>query len=72
MGFAGIRIHEEGLLVQPCLPAQIGRLAIHGLHYRGVSFDLILQDGQASVANPSAPITFPIYDRQGNRFPLPG
>jgi trehalose/maltose hydrolase-like predicted phosphorylase len=68
MGFAGIRLREDGLVVRPCVPVDLGDLTVHGLHFNGVSFDLSIQGGQALITNSSAPISFSIRDRAGNEL----
>ncbi len=65
MGFCGIRIREDGLLVEPCVPKELGAIAVRGLHYGGTSFDLEIEDGKAKISNPSKPISFAIRDRAG-------
>lgn len=66
MGYAGIRIREDGLVIQPCVPEQLGDLVVRGLHYGGVRFDLVVQNGQVRVENASGPLPFRLSDRQGN------
>lgn len=65
MGFAGVRMQSDGLVVHPCLPPEIGRLQIVGMHYQGVCFDLSVEGHTVSVANASAPLPFRILDRCG-------
>ena len=60
MGFCGVRIHEDGLLVEPCVPNELGTIVIHGMHYAGVSFDLaVSSDGKVSVGNASGTAAVP-------------
>lgn len=68
MGFAGIRIHEKSLQVQPCLPKGITDLKILGMHYAGVSFDLIIHHDRVVIENASAPITFGIENSKGKSW----
>jgi trehalose/maltose hydrolase-like predicted phosphorylase len=66
-GFAGIRIHDDGLQVDPLLPPGWNRMTLRGIHYGGVSFDLEIGDGGRSVkvGNFSGPAPFRLYDRAG-------
>ena len=40
MGFLGIRIHDDKLLVNPQLPEEIEWIKVKGLHYDGMCFDV--------------------------------
>jgi trehalose/maltose hydrolase-like predicted phosphorylase len=68
MGFAGIRIHEDGLQIQPCLPSAISYLRLVGIHHGGVCFDLRLEGGKVVVENPSSAITFRIENAKGESW----
>ena len=68
MGFGGVEFEEDGLVVQPCVPAELGDFAIRGMHYGGVSFDIETKDGKTSITHPSAPIKFKIRDRSGRDY----
>ena len=65
MGFAGIRIRDDGLQVQPRLPRAFDRMVIHALHYNGIRFDLQISGGKVQVLRPSGSISFGIYDDKG-------
>ncbi len=69
MGFAGIRIHGDGLRVAPCLPPDLPQLTIRGLHYAGTRFDLIIDRAGARVANASRPLTFKLTNAKGEDLP---
>ena len=69
MGYAGLRIEADGLVVQPCVPPELGTLALRQIHYGGVAFDLEIQDGKASITHASGSIKFKITDRTGKRIP---
>jgi len=56
MGFAGIRIHDDYLEVTPCVPAKVGVLTVHGLHYGGTAFDLSINQGQDRITNAADPV----------------
>lgn len=66
MGFAGVTLEDDGLLVEPCVPPQLGDIAIRGMHYAGVAFDLEIKAGKTSITHASAPIQFNIRNRAGN------
>jgi len=68
MGFAGVRIREEGLIVQPLLPRAFDRMTIRGLHYGGVCFDLYIEGAMVRVLNPSTPIAFSICNAAGESW----
>ena len=70
MGFGGIEFEEDGLVVQPCVPAELGEFAIRGMHYGGVRFDLEVKEGKTSITHASAPINFKIRDRAGKQLPI--
>jgi trehalose/maltose hydrolase-like predicted phosphorylase len=70
MGYAGVRVREDGLVAQPCVPAEVGDLTVRGLHYGGVSFDLLIRGGKATVAHASAPFRFSLRDRAGTAIPI--
>lgn len=69
-GFGGVSFEEDGLIVQPCVPPELGDMAIRGMHYGGVSFDIESKAGKTSITHASAPLTFKIRDRAGKRLPL--
>ncbi len=48
-GFCGIRVRERGLLLNPCLPPELPRIAVRKLTYRGQKFDLIVSEGGSCV-----------------------
>lgn len=58
MGYAGIRMHDSGLFVQPCLPPEISFMTIKKLNYKGISFDLIIEGDKARVANADGKVDF--------------
>lgn len=66
-GFAGVRFDDDGLVVAPCLPPGWQRMALRGLHYRGVRLDVVIEDGgqRVRVENLSARPGFPIRDGAG-------
>ena len=68
MGFAGIRIRENGLQVQPCLPKALTHLKILGMNYRGISFDLSLSNNRVSLENSSNVITFCVENSKGETW----
>jgi len=68
MGFAGIRIRENGLQVQPCLPKALTHLKILGMNYRGISFDLSLSNNKVSLENSSNAITFCVENSKGETW----
>ena len=50
MGFAGVRIHEEGIKLGGSLPSAVGGMRIYGLHFGGKSFDIVVdEDGARRV-----------------------
>jgi len=38
-GFCGLRVTENGLTFEPCLPKQIEKIYLRNIHYRGKCFD---------------------------------
>jgi trehalose/maltose hydrolase-like predicted phosphorylase len=54
MGFGGLRIDEDGLRVQGCLPAAVGGMRVHGVHYAGIPQDLVV-DAQGARLVPHEP-----------------
>ncbi|MES2310136.1 MAG: glycosyl hydrolase family 65 protein [Verrucomicrobiota bacterium] len=68
MGFAGLRIGDKGLIVNPCLPPQIEQIKISGIHYDGVSFDLTVKNEKVTIENPSDSISFSIKNREGFKW----
>jgi len=68
MGFAGIRIHENGLQVHPQLPRAFDRMTIHGVHYGGIGFDLEIKGGKVNILRPSGPILFQICNARGESW----
>lgn len=59
-GFAGLRIRENGFVVNPCIPQQIGNhIVLRGLHYHGVGFDMIVTNqGRVYVSETGLGIEF--------------
>jgi len=68
MGFCGIRIREDGLVVEPCVPEELGSISVRGLHYGGVSFDLEIEGGEARISGLSKPPAFSIRNRAGKSW----
>jgi trehalose/maltose hydrolase-like predicted phosphorylase len=64
MGFAGIRVRDECLSVTPCVPDELGTVAVRGLHYGGVSFDLVMCGGEATVENAAGEVRVEIGRKQ--------
>jgi len=49
-GFAGLRIRENGFVVNPCIPPQIGdHIRLKGLHHKGVCFDMIVTKNDGPI-----------------------
>jgi trehalose/maltose hydrolase-like predicted phosphorylase len=65
MGFAGVRIGDNDLVVDPCLPPPVPWLKILGLHYRGATFDLTVDGNRVRVDNASGALPFRIVNRAG-------
>ena len=65
-GFAGIRIHEDGLLIEPCMPEAVPRLEIRGLHYAGQRFDVFIEEEKVKIKSPKA-LSFRVYRRSGEK-----
>mmetsp|Transcript_3944 Transcript_3944/g.6045 ORF Transcript_3944/g.6045 Transcript_3944/m.6045 type:complete len:714 (+) Transcript_3944:59-2200(+) len=63
MGFAGLRIHEDGLMVEPTLPPQLASMKIKGANYSGTTFDIEFKDKEVHLSNFSRPPTFRVYRR---------
>lgn len=66
MGFAGVRVHDDGLMIQPCVPAEVGELTIRGLSYGGVRIDLTVDAAGSVSIGCDGEVPFRIYDRAGN------
>ena len=66
MGFAGIRVHDDALLVEPALPNNWPGMKIFGLHYKGNQFDLQIDGGKISVQIKNQIQPFKIVNRKGN------
>ncbi len=71
MGFAGVRIREDGLLVEPCLPAGWDSMRLRGVRFRGFRFDVSIADGGKSVHIENLPQSadIRIYRRSGAEVP---
>ena len=56
MGFGGVGYDDDGLVIQPCVPSELGDLVLRGMNYGGVRFDLEIKAGKALITNASASI----------------
>lgn len=65
MGFAGIRVHEDALLVEPSLPKNWPNMQILGMHYKGAEFDLNIDGQKISVKIKKQGQPFNIVNRKG-------
>jgi hypothetical protein len=41
-GFCGLRVHEDELKLNPCLPKPIKKITLKGIHYRGECFNILI------------------------------
>ncbi len=66
-GFCGIRVREEGLFFDPCLPPELPQVTVKGLSYRGQKFDLLVTEGGSCVElRPiSGRLDINVYWREG-------
>jgi hypothetical protein len=48
-GFAGLRLHEDGMKFKPCLPPEVQGLTLHGLHFNGIPHQVSIIDDQAHI-----------------------
>ena len=69
-GFGGIRLHDDGLMVQPALPEAIKTLEIRGLHYGGQCCDLCIERDKVNVSSEEK-LDFRVYDPAGKDCPVP-
>jgi trehalose/maltose hydrolase-like predicted phosphorylase len=65
MGFAGIRIHDDALLVEPALPKNWPGMKIIGMQYKGNQFDLQIDGAKISVQIKKQGQPFKIVNRKG-------
>lgn len=66
MGFAGIRIHENELLVESALPKNWTGMKIYGMHYKGNEFDLKIESQKVSVEIKKQGQPFHIVNRKNS------
>jgi len=67
MGFAGVRYHDNELIVEPCMPKEWASLKMYGMHYKGSVFDLIVENNgeKVSVNVKSKKESIKIVNRKG-------
>jgi trehalose/maltose hydrolase-like predicted phosphorylase len=71
-GFAGLRLHQETLAIDPLLPDGWQKLHITGLHWRGLRLELtVLPDDRAAVALHGADWTLSLGLRRWRPGPEP-
>lgn len=51
-GYTGLRITEQGLIqkYQPMLPKGVNEVIIKGIHYRGMTYNILVKGGKTNVA----------------------
>lgn len=71
MGFAGIRLHADGLWLDPALPQAWSWMKLYGINYGGAEFDIEISNGgkDVVVTQVSGPENVRIYGPAGTYEP---